>query len=194
MYFGFDSAQVSDRGVRGLIGGRSSRVGGRRLYCDMKFSSAPARSWRRSGQGSNGERAWGWRLDACGCEVVVEVVVDLQPAARKISPTPAIHQTARRFWSTKDTKLHEVFFLVFIRVLSGQKIRVISGCHYSLTLKSGLNPDPGVAGPTGCVALPRRMPSSCSWNAPLSTELGTILAPSSSSLLIAFRKSGRVAT
>src|SRR6266850_6149482 len=124
MYFCFDSGQVRARGVLGLRGGRSSRVGGRRLYWDMKLSSAPARSWRRSGHGSKGERTWGWRFDCCGCDVVVEVVVDLQPAMSTSRATPAIHEAAPRFLSTRDTKLHEVFFLVFIRVLSGQKIRV----------------------------------------------------------------------
>src|SRR3954468_8714723 len=113
MYFCPDSGQVSARGVLGLMGGRSSRVGGRRLYWDTKLSSAPARSWRRSGQGSKGESAWGWRLDACGCDGVVEVVVDLHPAARKISTTQTIHKVARRYLSTKNTKLHEVLFFMF---------------------------------------------------------------------------------
>src|SRR5678809_1008185 len=94
MYFTFDCGQVRSSGMPGLSGGRSSSVGGNRLYWAMKFSIAPARSWRRSGQGSNGESACAGRFGCWDCAAGVEVVEDLQPTTKIISMV-AMHQAAQ---------------------------------------------------------------------------------------------------
>src|SRR4051812_15036916 len=86
----------------------SSSVGGNRPYCTRKFSSAPARSCRRSGQGSSGESAVICVLFCGALAGVVELVSDLQPVSRAMNRTQIIHRITRSFLSAKNTKAHEV--------------------------------------------------------------------------------------